>query len=314
MVIRLLTRLTPCMSLTSLATRSFSAAFLSLPPTVTTPRFVVTVVLRALVERWNNNAILTWAVMEASSIFSPTVRVGFFDDFDTVSSLFTPLTPSEDYGVEYWPLERYKLTLAPPPRELAGRIALVTGAASGIGKAIAIRFAQEGAHVAVNTHPGGKHSGAEVIADILRIDPSTIAVPANVDNRSEVEAMIQQIVAKFGRLDVLINNAGSLLTERLSGHKVEIGLVPFGSIGLSWFVFDLFLASRTLLDRVKDTRIHAEVLTSDKAPKTTLQWIPGTNSLVFISGTNVNTVNADTGFRDVPDDSIADQHLPVMHA
>ncbi len=92
--------------------------------------------------------------------------------------------------------------------QLKNKVALVTGAASGIGKAIALRFAQEGAHVAVNTHPGGKHGGADAMADILALNPAALTVAANVDNRSDVEAMIQQIVAKFGRLDIVVNNAG----------------------------------------------------------------------------------------------------------
>src|SRR5450756_2022464 len=73
MVIRLFTLFTPFTSLTSLVTRSFSAALRALPDIVITPSFVSTLVLRALVERWNSNVILTWAVMNASSIFPPTL-------------------------------------------------------------------------------------------------------------------------------------------------------------------------------------------------------------------------------------------------
>jgi len=91
---------------------------------------------------------------------------------------------------------------------LKGKVALVTGAGSGIGQAIAVRFAQEGAHIAINTHPGGKHTGAEAVGPIAQFDPDALAIPANVDNRAEVDSMVQEIVKKFGRLDICVNNAG----------------------------------------------------------------------------------------------------------
>lgn len=94
------------------------------------------------------------------------------------------------------------------PQSLKGKVALVTGAGSGIGQAIAVRFAQEGAHVAIETHPGGKHSGPEAIAPIAKYDPDALAVPADVYNRTGVENLVQQIVKKFGRLDIVVNNAG----------------------------------------------------------------------------------------------------------
>lgn len=93
-VIRFTTLFTPFTSLTSFSTRSFSAAFLALPPTVTTPFFDSTEVLRTLVERWFSSDNLTWAVMEASSIFSPIVRGVFFGALATVISFLTSLTPS----------------------------------------------------------------------------------------------------------------------------------------------------------------------------------------------------------------------------
>jgi glucose 1-dehydrogenase len=91
---------------------------------------------------------------------------------------------------------------------LKGKVALVTGAGSGIGQAIAERFAAEGAHVVVNYHPGGEHSGEEVAAAIKQRKQSAVAIAANVDVRTEVEAMLQQTVSKFGGLDIAVNNAG----------------------------------------------------------------------------------------------------------
>ncbi len=91
---------------------------------------------------------------------------------------------------------------------LSGKVALITGAASGIGKAIALRFAAEGAHVVINYHEGGKHNGADVQTEIAKRNQSALAIPANVDNRAEVEQMLQQLLARFGRLDIVVNNAG----------------------------------------------------------------------------------------------------------
>src|SRR5437016_6057297 len=92
--------------------------------------------------------------------------------------------------------------------KLKGKVALVTGAGSGIGEAIALRFAREGAQVAVNYHPGGKHSGIEVQAQIERNHGVAMAIAAEVQERAEVEEMVAQIVAKWGRLDVAVSNAG----------------------------------------------------------------------------------------------------------
>lgn len=91
---------------------------------------------------------------------------------------------------------------------LKDRVAVITGAGSGIGAAIAERFAAEGGRVVINYHPGGKHNGAELAGKLTQNGQSAIAIGANVDQRAEVEQMFQQTVARFGRVDILVNNAG----------------------------------------------------------------------------------------------------------
>lgn len=91
---------------------------------------------------------------------------------------------------------------------LKDKVALVTGAGSGIGEAIALRFAAEGARVVVNYHRGGKHPGEPVVQKIAQQKGEAIAIAAEVNQRSEVESMIQQTVQKFGRLDIVVSNAG----------------------------------------------------------------------------------------------------------
>jgi rhamnulose-1-phosphate aldolase/alcohol dehydrogenase len=121
---------------------------------------------------------------------------------------FIPLTPSEDYGVEYWPLERYKLTLAPPPRELAGKIAFVTGGASGIGRAIALRLANEGAHVVIaDLNREGADAVAKSIEEKFGAGRAIVA-PCDVTCEDQVVAAFAQTLARYGGLDILVSNAG----------------------------------------------------------------------------------------------------------
>jgi rhamnose utilization protein RhaD (predicted bifunctional aldolase and dehydrogenase)/NAD(P)-dependent dehydrogenase (short-subunit alcohol dehydrogenase family) len=121
---------------------------------------------------------------------------------------YESLTEADCYGVEYWPLELYKLTLAPPEAELARKIAIVTGAASGIGRAIAERFCREGACVTISdiNLEGARQLTGEMNA---KYGPGrAIAVKTNVADEAGVAALFDVTIAAFGGLDVLVSNAG----------------------------------------------------------------------------------------------------------
>src|SRR5262245_32274445 len=92
------------------------------------------------------------------------------------------------------------------------KVAIVTGAASGIGKAIAERYGAEGAHVVVNDVGA---AGAEAVAQaITAAGGSALALAADVSDAGQVDALFEATLARFGTLDVLVNNAGLTNTER----------------------------------------------------------------------------------------------------
>lgn len=121
---------------------------------------------------------------------------------------FQALSPAEAYGIEYWPLELYKLKLRPPDRDLAGKVALITGAASGIGLATAERFAAEGAHVVIADINA---EGAQKAADDLIARHGfrrALAVACNVTREDAVAEAFRAAVRAYGGVDIVVNNAG----------------------------------------------------------------------------------------------------------
>jgi NAD(P)-dependent dehydrogenase (short-subunit alcohol dehydrogenase family) len=127
-------------------------------------------------------------------------------------SRYQPIDESEKFRIEYWALEEAKLARRPKPKPLATRIALVTGAASGIGKAIAQRLAAEGACVVVADRDGAK--AAEVAAEIGSADVA-VGIGADVTDAGQVHAAVDAAVLAFGGLDLVVNNAGLSLSKSL---------------------------------------------------------------------------------------------------
>lgn len=132
-------------------------------------------------------------------------------------STYAPIDEAEKFRIEYWALEEAKLQRMPAPKPLATRIALVTGAASGIGKAIAHKLAAQGAVVAIADLDLAKAQAAA--AEIGGTDVA-VGVQADVSNEEQVQAAVDATLLAFGGLDLVVNNAGLSLSKSLLDTSV----------------------------------------------------------------------------------------------
>lgn len=128
------------------------------------------------------------------------------------------------------------------PRPLDGRVALVTGGSRGIGRAIALRLARDGAIVAVN-HPGEGELAREVVVQAQSVGPDAMEFSADVSVASQVQGMVAAIVDRWRRLDILVNNAG---------------ICPFE---------DWFSMTEALWQRVHDVNVKGVFLCSQAASR-----------------------------------------------
>jgi rhamnulose-1-phosphate aldolase len=127
-------------------------------------------------------------------------------------STYSPIETEEKFRIEYWALEEAKLQRMPKPKSHATRVALVTGAASGIGRAIAQRLAADGACVVIADLDLTK--AQEAAAEIGNSDVA-IGVQVNVTDAAAIDSAVQDAVLAFGGIDIVVNNAGVSLSKPL---------------------------------------------------------------------------------------------------
>ncbi len=128
-------------------------------------------------------------------------------------STYAPISEAEKFRIEYWQLEEAKLKRVPAARPLAGRVALVTGAGSGIGRAIAIRLCAEGACVVVADRDA---ASADLVAKELGGRDKAIAVFMDVTSEDDVVSAFGEAALAFGGVDLVVNNAGLSISKPLN--------------------------------------------------------------------------------------------------
>lgn len=136
-------------------------------------------------------------------------------------SSYTSLPRQEAFNIEYWLLEEAKLARMPKPKSLSGRIALVTGSAGGIGKAIAKKFAEEGACVILNDINKERLDGAVAEFKTEFGKDAVAATLLNVTDNQSIDAAYNDAILSFGGVDLIVNNAGISISKSIEEHSEE---------------------------------------------------------------------------------------------
>lgn len=135
-----------------------------------------------------------------------------------VISEYTSLPRQEAFDIEYWLLEEAKLQRMPKPKPLSGKIALVTGSAGGIGKAIAKKFMEEGAVVVINDADAGRLEEANSYFLETYGKDSFITVPLDVTNDEQLVEAFKKAALRFGGMDIVVNCAGLSISKPIEDH------------------------------------------------------------------------------------------------
>ncbi len=133
-------------------------------------------------------------------------------------STYISLPRQEAFNIEYWLLEEAKLQRMPKPKPLSGKIALITGSAGGIGKAIAKKFADEGACVVINDNDEQRLESAKADFNQKYGKDVFIAGILDVTQKSTIDALFDSAALSFGGVDIVVNCAGISISKSLEDH------------------------------------------------------------------------------------------------
>lgn len=133
-------------------------------------------------------------------------------------SEYTSLPHQEAFNIEYWLLEEAKLQRMPKPKPLTGKIALVTGSAGGIGKAIAKKFVSEGAVVILNDMNAERLAEASKEFEAQFGKDSFSTATLNVTSQADIDAAFDTAALAFGGVDIVVNNAGLSISKTIADH------------------------------------------------------------------------------------------------
>lgn len=154
----------------------------------------------------------------------------------TALGQFVSLSENESYNVEYWPLELYKLSLAPAEAEFSRKVAFITGGAGGIGSATARRLVSEGAHVVLADL---NLEGAETVAADINAqagEQRAIAVKMDVTSEEQVAAAFEAAALAFGGVDTIVNNAGLATSSPFDETSLKEWNLNMNVLGTGYFL------------------------------------------------------------------------------
>lgn len=173
----------------------------------------------------------------------------------TALGTFVSLNENESYNVEYWPLELYKLSLAPAEAEFSRKIAFVTGGAGGIGSETCRRFVKEGAHVVIAdlNLEGAEKLAAEINEQYGEM--RAIAVKMDVTKEEEVLAAFEQTALAFGGVDIIVNNAGLATSSPIEETTLQEWNLNMNVLGTGYF-----LVAREAFKQMKEQAIGGSMV------------------------------------------------------